>query len=379
LPPTARSRSWGVTPSAAGSTPGALSSTPGAPSNSVRRVIAFAPGRANLIGEHTDYNDGLSLPFAIEQGVRVSAEPHEGDEVIADARDRGEEERFPLTGLKKEPTGEWTDFVRGTIGELSAAGFELRGARLEISGDIPEGAGLSSSAAIEVALCLALLGVAAIPEPEDRVELARLCSRVENDWVGAHTGLLDQLASLFGEPERALRIDFRTLAISPVPLRLGDWKLVTVPSGEQHSLAESGYNERREECERARAMLGLGSLRDARLEDLARLPEPLDRRVRHVIEENARVEATEGALEREDLVEVGRLLDASHASLRDLYDSSTDAVERTVTRMRDAGAAGARMMGGGFGGDVLALLPPDVPVPADARPVAPSAGARLLD
>ncbi|HEY5318232.1 MAG TPA: galactokinase [Solirubrobacteraceae bacterium] len=342
-------------------------------------VLAFAPGRANLIGEHTDYNDGLSLPFAIEQGVRVRAERRYADHVVARAVDRGEEATFPLSGGEARPTGEWTDFVRGALGELSAAGFELRGARLEISGDVPEGAGLSSSAAIEVALCLALLAVADIPEPEDRVELARLCSRVENDWVGAHTGLLDQLASLFGEADHALRIDFRTLEVRPVPLRLGDWRLVSVPSGDTHSLSDSGYNQRREECERARSALGLDSLRDARLADLDRLPDPLDRRARHVIEENARVEATAAALERGDLEEVGRLLDASHASLRDLYDSSTDAVEATVKGLHDGGAAGARMMGGGFGGDVLALLPPGASAPQDARTVAPSAGARLLD
>jgi galactokinase len=343
------------------------------------RVTAFAPGRVNLIGEHTDYNDGLGLPFAIEQGVRVSAEPRDEDEIVAVAVDQGEEERFPLGDPGKRRTGEWADFVRGTIGELTSAGHRLRGARLEITGDVPQGSGLSSSAAIEIALSLALLAVAGIPEPEDRVALARLCSRVENDWVGAHTGLLDQLASLFGEPEHALRIDFRTLDIRPVPLRLGDWTLVTVPSGERHSIAASGYNERREETNRARLALGLDSLRDARPEDLARLPAPLDRRVRHVIEENARVEATVAALERGDLAEVGGLLNASHASLRDLYDSSTDAVEETVARLREAGAAGARMMGGGFGGHLLALFPPDATPPAGAQPVAPSAGARLLD
>jgi galactokinase len=367
----ARRRPRSLSPDAAGAE---RAREPGA-----RRVIAYGPGRANLIGEHTDYNDGLSLPFAIEQGVRISAEPRDGEEVLARALDRGEEITLPLTGGPKERAGGWSDFVRGTLGELSAAGYPLRGAELEISGDVPQGAGLSSSAAMEVALTLALLGVAGISEPEDRVELARLCSRVENEWVGAHTGLLDQLASLFGETDRALRIDFRTLEIGPVPLGLEDWKLVTVPSGGTHSLRDSGYNERRRECDRARAMLGLESLRDARIEDLDPLPDPLDRRVRHVIEENARVEATVAALERRDLAEVGRLLDASHASLRDLYDSSTDAVERTVARLCDTGAAGARMMGGGFGGHVLALLSPEVPVPDNACRVVPSAGARLLD
>jgi len=357
------------------------------------KVVAFAPGRANLIGEHTDYSDGLSLPFAIAQGVRVAAKPHDGNVVIARAVDRGEQHVFPLgdsamrhtgdgatrqTGHRAS-TGGWTDFVRGVVGELSAAGFELCGTELEIRGDVPEGAGLASSAAIEIALCLALLAVAGIPEPQDRVAVARLCSRVENDWVGAHTGLLDQLASLFGERDHALRVDFRTLEVRPVPLRMDDWQLITVPSGERRSLAESGYNHRRDECEQARTLLGLGSLRDAVMSDLARLPDPLDRRVRHVIAENARVDATVAALEGGDFATVGRLLDASHASLRDLYDCSTGAVERTVTRLLDGGAAGARMMGGGFGGHVLGLMPPGVPLPEDAFRVAPSPAARLLE
>jgi galactokinase len=342
------------------------------------RVVAFGPGRANLIGEHTDYNDGLSLPFAIQQGVRVAAELRDGREVVARAIDRGEEQSFPISGDAKPRGDGWGDFVRGTVAELAAAGFELRGAELEIAGDLPEGAGLSSSAALGVALCLALLAVAGVPEPYDRFALARLCSRVENRWVGARTGLLDQLASLSGVHGHALRIDFRTLDVRPVPLRVGRWRLITVPSGEQHSIAASGYNERRDECERARVRLGLHSLRDARLADLERLPDPLDRRVRHVIEENARVDAAVDALERGDLAGVGRLLSASHVSVRDLYDSSTDAVEQTVARLLHGGAAGARMMGGGFGGHVLALLPGGSPIPNGGREVAPSAGARML-
>ncbi len=342
------------------------------------RVVAFAPGRVNLIGEHTDYNDGLSLPFAIEQGVRVAARPGDGDRVVVRASDHGEQDSFALSGDSRRRGG-WGDFVRGTLGELTAAGVRLRGAELEITGDVPAGGGLSSSAALEVALCLALLTVAGVSAPGDRIALARLCSRVERDWVGAHTGLLDQVASLFGESGRALRIDFRTLDIRPVPMPLGRWRLVSVPSGEQHSLAASRYNERREECERARRELGLDSLRDARLGDLRRLPAPLDRRVRHVIEENGRVDATVAALARGDLAEVGRLLDASHASLRDLYDASTPAVEQTVARVRRGGAAGARMMGGGFGGQVLALLTPESRVPHDARAVSPSGGARVLE
>jgi galactokinase len=339
----------------------------------VTRVAAFAPGRANLIGEHTDYNGGLSLPFAIEQGVTVRGELGGGGELLVRALDHGDEASFALPEPGGERRGDWRDFVRGAIGELSAAGAQLRGGEISISGDVPEGSGLSSSAAFEVALCLALAG-----EPEDRVALARLCSRIENDWVGAHTGLLDQLASLLGRARHTLLIDFRTLQTRPVPLALGDWRLVTVDSREPHSLAASKYNERRAECDRACELLGVATLRDAGLRDLARLPDPLDRRARHVLEENARVVEAVAALEAGDLAAVGELLDASHASLRDNYDASTDAVERTVARVRAGGAAGARMMGGGFGGQVIVLLPPGAAVPEGAREIAPADGARLL-
>ncbi|MFL5886796.1 MAG: galactokinase [Thermoleophilaceae bacterium] len=345
----------------------------------MRRVVAFAPGRANLIGEHTDYNDGLSLPFAIEQGVRVTAvAAPASDELLVTAADHGERERFALHGAGGGRSGDWRDFVRGAIGELGAAGVELPGAELTIEGTVPEGGGLSSSAALAVALCLALYALAGEAEPVDRIALARLCSRIENDWVGARSGLLDQLASLLGAAGHALRIDFRTLDTRAVPLRLDGWRLVALDSGERRSLASSGYNERRAETERARLELGLESLRDAMRDDAERLPDPLDRRVRHVLDENARVDEAVAALEAGDLPALGSLLDASHASLRDLYDASSPAVERTVERLRAAGAAGARMMGGGFGGQVIALPPPGVEAPEDDIDIAPSARARLL-
>jgi galactokinase len=202
---------------------------------------------------------------------------------------------------------------------------------------------------------------------------------VENDWVGARTGLLDQLAALAGAPGHALRIDFATLALDPVPLQPDGWRLVVLDSGAPHTLsAQDGYNVRRAECERAAAELGVRWLSQADPAAASRLPEPLDRRVEHVLTENARVDATVAALRAGDLAAVGPLLDASHASLRDLYDASTDAVERTVERLRAAGAAGARMVGGGFGGHVLALMPPGAAPPEGAHEVSPSAGARVL-
>ena len=248
---------------------------------------------------------------------------------------------------------------------------------MSFSGDVPRGAGLSSSAALETALCLALLGVAGAEEP-DRLELAKLCSRVENDWVGAETGLLDQIASLLGEEGHALRIDFATLAIEPVPFDLRGWQLVTVDSGAAHDHAASGYNERRAECEAAARELGVEHLSAADPAAADALPDPGRRRARHVLSENGRVDATIEALRDGDHEAVGRLLDASHASLRDDYEASVPEVEATVERLKAAGAAGARMMGGGFGGAVLALFPPGAALPDGATVVVPGPSARRL-
>jgi galactokinase len=294
-------------------------------------IRAHGPGRVNLIGEHTDYNDGLALPFAIERGVTVSARPADDGRVRTTAHDMGERDAFDLDDTERVEG--WRAFVRGTVAELRAAGHDIAACTLDIESDLDQGAGLSSSAALEAALCLALLAVSGGDEPADRRDLARLCSRVENDWAGAKTGLLDQLASLFGRDGHAVRIDFATLDIDPVPLELGDWTLVTLGSGAAHSHASSGYNERRAECARACEMLGIETLREASAGDADGLPEPLDRRVRHVVEENARVDAMVDALHAHDLEEAGRLLDASHASLRDLYEVSVPEVEDAVRRL----------------------------------------------
>ena len=267
--------------------------------------------------------------------------------------------------------------MRGAVAELARAGIPVRGARVEITGGLPRGSGLSSSAALEVALTLALIELAGVAPPE-RLELARICSRIENDWVGAHTGLLDQVASLFGERDHALRIDFRSLELRAIALELGEFELVTLDSGDRHTHAGSGYNARRAECALACERLGVGSLREASAEAAGRLPEPLASRALHVIAENERVEAAVAALEQGDLLELGRLLNASHASLRDLYEVSTPAVEAAVKRLRAAGAVGARIVGGGFGGHVLGLMAPGASAPPEARAVRPGAGARVL-
>jgi galactokinase len=320
-------------------------------------IRAFAPGRVNLIGEHTDYNHGLCLPFAIEAGVTVTAEPAPGGEVTA-------------PGLPPDDP-----YLRGAVHELRAAGIELPGCTLSVLADLPQGAGLSSSAALCVALVLALLGAAGTAHPEP-VELARLCSRIETDFTGAETGLLDQLASLLGREGHALRLDMRSFDAEAVQIELAGHILAVLDSGAPRALASSGYNERRAECRRAAELLGLDSLRDAR--DGAGLPDPLDRRVRHVLTENARVDAAVAALRATDMPTLGELLDASHASLRDDYEVSVPEVERAVAACREAGALGARIMGGGFGGSVLALFPADADPPEGAVSVRPGPGARLL-
>ncbi len=340
-------------------------------------VRACGPGRVNLVGEHPDYNDGLCLPFAIDRGVTVELRPGRDEAFSVRAEDLAEEDAFAVAD--PAPADGWRAFARGTVAELQRDGHTLRGGELRFTGDVPLGAGLSSSAALEVALALALLAHAGLPEP-GRHDLARACSRVENDWVGARTGLLDQLAALYGLEGHALRLDMRTLAVEPVPLELGDWRLVTVDSGVAHAHAGSGYNQRREEAARAAAALGVASLRDAQAAAAARLPDPLGRRARHVLEESARVEEAVAALRAVDLPTLGALLDASHASLRDLYEVSVDEVEAMVARLKAAGAAGARIMGGGFGGSVLALFPPGVrpPTSVGAIDVRPGPAARLL-
>jgi galactokinase len=335
-----------------------------------------------VIGEHTDYNEGLALAFAIADGVTVRATGCEAKDSGAEcleaiAVDLQESDLFALTG--PAPASGWRGFVRGAAAELAAAGFPLAGGRLEISGRVPRGAGLSSSAALAVAVCLAMIELGAHEHgPIDRLALARLCSRIENDWTGARTGLLDQITSLFGAADTALCIDFQDLEVREVPLKLDGWRFAVLDTGERHAHASSGYNERRRECAEACELLGVDSLRSARRDQLDGLPEPLSRRVRHVLEENERVLATVTALRAGRLATVGELLSASHGSLRDLYQVSTPTVEAAVKRMLQSGAAGARLIGGGFGGSVLGLFAPGVALPLGAFEVQPGPGAHVL-
>jgi galactokinase len=336
---------------------------------------AFAPGRVNLIGEHTDYNEGLALAFAVAAGVTVTATATAGASIEAVALDLGERDVFGLRQLTH--VGGWRGFVRGAVAELQELGYEIPAARIEIAADLPRGVGMSSSAALAMALCLALIELAGDAAP-DQLALARLGQRIEHEWVGAQTGLLDQLASLGGGSGQALLIDFRSLETRSIPLELGNHRLVVLDSGETHVTAASEYNRRRAECREAACRIGVESLRDAKIQDLHVLPDALASRARHVISENGRVLAAVDALMDGEPEQLGRLLDLSHASLRDDYEVSTPMVEDAVLRLKRSGALGARILGGGFGGSVLGLLPVDAIPPTGSIVVAPSPGARLL-
>lgn len=326
-----------------------------------------APGRVNLLGEHTDYHGGLALPFAIDRRTLVAAGAREDAvlRVVSTLADQAIE--VPLADLDgvRGQAG-WADYPLGVAWALGRSGADLAavpGVDLVIESNVPVGAGLSSSAALESAVALALddlwrLGMS-------RPALAQAGRLAENDFVGAPTGILDQTASLLGRRGSAVLLDARTLATEYVDLGLEEAGLaiVVMETGESHAHATGGYGDRRAESEAAAARLGVASLRELGPDDLARVRETLDevgvRRVRHVVTENARVLDAVRVLREDGPTALGPLLDASHASLRDDYAVSTPELDLAVETARENGALGARMTGGGFGGSAIALAPID--------------------
>lgn len=314
-------------------------------------VVASAPGRVNLIGEHTDYNGGFVLPCAIDLRVAAALGRGEGGLYSAD---------FQEWSSADEPDrGSWTAYPRGVTWALSRGGDKLPGYQGAFAGDVPRASGLSSSAAIEACTALALdalfgLGIS-------RRELAVLCQRAENEYVGVNSGIMDQYASLLCQAGAALLIDCRSLEAESVPLDLDAARLVLLicDTRVERGLAQTGYNERREACDRAARLLGVESLRDATLADLERLSGEELKRARHVVTENARVLDAVRALQLQDYVTFGRLMYASHASLRDDYEVSTAELDAFVEVARQVGALGARLTGAGFGGSAIALIEED--------------------
>jgi galactokinase len=324
-------------------------------------VVWSAPGRVNLIGEHTDYNEGLVLPFAIAERTTVGVARRDDDDIAAASALYPEVTRVPLAEIGPGTVPGWPAYPLGVAWALSPFTERSgpRGITVYISSAVPAGAGLSSSAALEMAVASALddlwqLGLTA-------PGLARAGRRAENEVVGAPTGIMDQYASLLGQPDAAVYLDCRTEQATVVPLRLqgAGLELVLIDTGERHAHAAGGYAARRASCERAARELGVPALRDVSLDDLPRAARLLDdetfRRARHIVTENARVTATVAALERDDVATVGRLLTESHASMRDDFEITTPALDLAVEVALREGALGARMTGGGFGGSVIAL------------------------
>lgn len=319
-----------------------------------------APGRINLIGEHTDYNLGFALPIALPQRTVVTFTPDGTDAITVHSTRAQGAVRFPL-GTVPGQVIDWAAYVAGVVWALRQAGHPVPGGAMSITSDVPMGSGLSSSAALECAVLGAI--AQAIGVRIDRKEQARLAQRAENDYVGAPTGLLDQLAVLFGEPATALLIDFRDLTISPVPFdpEAGGVALLLIDSRARHAHADGEYAARRASCERAAADLQASSLRDVWDRGRAELDavrNPIDaRRARHVLTENGRVLDFVAAVGNSDFVEAGRLLSASQVSMRDDFGITTEYIDLIADTAVRAGALGARMTGGGFGGCVIALVP----------------------
>jgi galactokinase len=318
-------------------------------------VIAEAPGRVNLIGEHTDYNEGFVLPVAIDRTVAVAAAPSTSLHVYSadfDARDEWRIDAPRRTGRR-----EWRDYVRGVAWALLDAGYELRGVDLAIAGDVPLGAGLSSSAALEVSVAGALCAVSGTEIELPR--LALLCQKAENQFVGVQSGMMDQLASACSRAGDALLIDCRSLDLDFVRLP-ENVAIVVVDSKVPRRLGETAYNKRRQECEAAAEALGVESLRDAEIGEVEQLPEPLERRARHVVSENERVLAAAEALRSGDVARAGELMNESHASLRDDFEVSTPELDLLVDlAARTECVIGARLTGAGFGGCTVNLVERD--------------------
>ena len=328
-------------------------------------AIHRAPGRVNLIGEHTDYNDGYVLPAAIDLVTEVAIAPRDDGRMCIASIDAEEVVEFDTAELPR-PSRRWHDYAVGVVAAMRGRGVGVRGANLLIRGTVPIGAGLSSSASLEVAVAMALLSNTEEDSPAlGPLEVAELCRQAENEFVGTRCGIMDMYAAVFGRAGHALLLDCRSLESEPVRLP-GDVCLVVCDTGVHHELAAGEYNRRRSECEEGVSILsqhlrGVAALRDVQPEQFRELrkhlPEPLDRRCRHVIGENQRTPAAARALRAGDLQAVGTLFAASHASLRDDYEVSCRELDVLVDlATRIDGVHAARMTGGGFGGSTINLV-----------------------
>ena len=318
--------------------------------------VVRAPGRVNIIGEHTDYNDGFVLPMAINREIVIALSPRDDNLVKLYSLDYDARAEFSLDNLSKDKG--WQEYLKGVAWALQEEGYTLNGFNGVISGNIPKGSGLSSSAALELATARAFFEVSDFPW--DAKKMALLGQKTENQWVGANTGIMDQLISAAGQEGFALKIDCRSLSLEPVTLPAGT-VVVVMDTATRHSHVDSGYNERREQCEEAAAFFKVKALRDVTLAEFEarenELPELPRKRARHVITENTRTLDAANAMKQGDAIALGKLMNSSHDSLRDDFEVSADGLNAMVNCARaHAACFGARMTGGGFGGCAVALV-----------------------
>ena len=320
-------------------------------------LVVRAPGRVNLIGEHTDYNDGFVLPMTINRAIWMALRPRQDRTVDVHSLDFDEAERFSLDDVHHGLAG-WAEYVQGVAWALQEAGYHLRGWEGVVTGDIPVGAGLSSSAALEMAAARAFATVSDLSW--DTAAMAKIGQRAENKWVGVKCGIMDQMISAGGKADHALLIDCRSLEAEAVPLP-PETLVVILDTATRRGLVDSAYNERREQCEAAALFFNVAALRDVSFEQFESradgMPEVVRRRARHVITENARTLQAAGAMRQGDAEALGQLMNASHDSLRNGFQVSSDELDAMVACARkEEGCLGARMTCAGFGGCAVALV-----------------------
>lgn len=316
-----------------------------------------APGRINIIGEHTDYNDGYVLPFAVNKFVFCAIRKNHSEKVRIFSNLFKEIDEFDINDLENKSDKFWVNYPKGVLWVLKTHGYEFGGMDIFLDSNLPVGAGLSSSAAIEMAVLNAVSTINGIEI--DRRTMAKIGQKAENEFVGVRCGIMDQFTSAFGKKNQAIFLDTLNLEYKYVPLNLEKYRFLVINTNVKHSLASGEYNLRRAQCEEVLKLTKKKSFRDLKLEDLRDLPKILKNRATHVLLENERVLKSVKALEDGDIEELGILLYQSHESLRDLYEVSCEELDFVVDFLKDKDVIGARMVGGGFGGAVLALVGED--------------------
>jgi len=325
-------------------------------------ILVFSPGRINLIGEHTDYNEGFVFPAAINKGIYLAIGKNNSNNCTVHALDMKESVEFQVAHPESFEPGSWKNYVIGVVAEIQKVGRTVQGFNAIFSGDIPNGSGLSSSAALENSIVFGLNTLFDLQLTKE--EMILISQRAEHNYVGVKCGIMDQYASMFGQKDKALLLDCRSLASEPTNIDLKDYRLLLINSNVKHNLSDSAYNDRRKVCETVAKLLGIRALRDATEDDIlgirSNISEEDFQKVMYVVQENVRVIKASAALKNKDLSTLGKLLFETHKGLKDQYKVSCEELDFLVDRaLENPGVIGSRMMGGGFGGCTINLVHKD--------------------